>query len=324
MISITVIVPVYKVEKELPRCIESVLAQEAYISELLLIDDGSPDSCGSICDKYAQNNAVIRVIHQDNKGRAAVRNIGIRESKSEFVTFVDSDDYILDGLYKKAQETIDKLNPDIITFGYQDYYEGAPLQKNRKIGSKDSTIILSAEDAIDQLFFKNRVDIINCNKIIRKELFNGVSFPKEYIYEDIFTTYKYVSKATKIVCLQEPYYVYCHRAESISSKEFTDEGRCLITAIEEIYSFGKRFCSTDKNLSVGYAYWLVVIANMMIRSNYKDDEYFLKARSFTRKVLLRVMTNGILDFPRKIEIGLFAVVPDFYKLIYRIYLTLFR
>ena len=110
---ISVIIPVYKVERYLPRCIDSILSQTYKNIELLLIDDGSPDSSGDICDEYAEKDPRVRMFHKENGGVSSARNLGLDEAKGDYIGFVDSDDYIAPGMYEKLVELIEDNNADI-------------------------------------------------------------------------------------------------------------------------------------------------------------------------------------------------------------------
>ena len=185
---ISIIVPVYKVEKYLECCLDSLCRQSMANIEIILIDDASPDRCGEICDRYAANDARFRVIHQQkNKGLSAARNLGIRIASCDYLMFVDSDDWVADDFCKDAYQCAVQNNADLVMFNHQQV-------RNRKILPVSPATAAEGhktrEEAIDLLF--TSVQNYSWNKLYRKELFNGVLFPEEYNYQDVATTYKTV------------------------------------------------------------------------------------------------------------------------------------
>ena len=194
---ISIIVPVYKVEKYLECCLDSLCRQTMANIEIILIDDASPDRCGEICDRYAAKDARFRVIHQQkNKGLSAVRNLGIRIASCDYLMFVDSDDWVADDFCKDAYQCAVQNNADLVMFGFQ-YVSDS---KTPAMPDKPFSIIhKNCNEAIDLLF--TEVKNFAWNKLYRKELFNGVSYPEGYAYEDIATTYKTVCNASNIFYL---------------------------------------------------------------------------------------------------------------------------
>ena len=198
---ISVIIPIYNVEKYLVQCLDSVIEQTYKNLEIILVDDGSPDNCGGICDQYALKDHRIKVIHQENKGLSFVRNRGICEAKGVFISFIDSDDFVLNGLYKRCEQIIRKYSPDLICFEHFDcFIPDIQIDSFHQNNQNSEIFQISKYDALDQIFFPNNIDVISCNKIIRRSLFENIYYPVGKLYEDMFTTYKIISKAEKIFC----------------------------------------------------------------------------------------------------------------------------
>ncbi len=212
MPKLSVIVPVYKVEKYIHQCVDSLLAQDYRDMEILLIDDGSPDCCGEICDDYAKKDDRVRVIHQENQGLAEVRNIGIREAKGKYIGFVDSDDYVLPGMFSKMMGCIEK-DPvtDIVVCDYSTF-DGDDWEKqtSHRQGIDGSTEIIRDE------FLLDRYPAYMWNKIYHKSLFGGVTIPKRILYEDLYVMASIVAKVRKIVYVPETFYCYRLHASSFS------------------------------------------------------------------------------------------------------------
>lgn len=165
----SIIVPVYKVEKYLSRCIKSILSQEFGNFELILVDDGSPDSCGKICDEFAKNDARISVIHKNNGGVSSARNCGLKQACGKYICFVDSDDIIARNTLQLVQESINQFNPDMVIFDYSVIDSNATDIIDSTIGNIEGTVV-DKKQAFDLCADFNRTVRMGIwNKIYRKE-----------------------------------------------------------------------------------------------------------------------------------------------------------
>ena len=210
---ISVIVPVYNVEKYLKRCVDSLLSQNFDSFELILIDDGSEDSSGKICDEYKNIDKRIIVIHQENKGLAEARNTGIewslKNSNTEWITFIDSDDWVHKDYLKVLYETAIKNN---VNLSICNCLKTSDFSVNIE-NTKNSVKIFSAED-----FWCFRQYGSACTKLYKKSDLNDIRFPKGLLYEDVFVTYRLIFKQNKIAYIEDPLYFYYARPESITHK----------------------------------------------------------------------------------------------------------
>ena len=224
---ISVIVPVYKVEPYLRKCVDSVLGQTFKDFELILVDDGSPDNCGKICDEYAAADDRVKVIHQVNGGLSAARNAGIdwvmAYSKSEYITFIDSDDWVADTYLERLYEGVG-LGAEISVVGMARAFDEntivqmRPDRRWKVLPAEDYWLIPdeSKEGAVAKLF--------------RKDLFNDVRFPVGKVSEEVFTTHKVVFAARNIAVRGGAYYMYLCRAGSITMKAGEEHKRDLVEA----------------------------------------------------------------------------------------------
>jgi len=203
---ISVIIPVYKVESYLPECIDSILRQTYRDLEILLIDDGSPDRCGEICDKYAGIDARIRVFHTENKGLSAARNLGLREAKGEYIGFVDSDDWIEPDMYEILLRRLKETGTDISACGV---WNECPESKH--VYSVCDKVFIGPEAT--RALVCNLTNAV-WNKLYRKECWAGISFPEKHIYEDNATIYKVVLRTESLSCVPDPLYHYRMREGS--------------------------------------------------------------------------------------------------------------
>lgn len=229
---VSVIVPVYNVEKYLVRCLDSLRRQNMKEIEILLIDDASPDTCGEICDNYAAKDARFRVFHnKTNQGLSVARNIGIEHAISDYLMFVDSDDWVHEDFCKDAYECAVHYHVDLVMFRFQHVKKTFIslienyISRNSLISSRYITQI----EAIDLL--QTFVGGYTWNKLYRKELFNGVTFPPGYYFEDIGTIYKTICKTPNIYYLDKSLYFYRYRTESIS----TLKGKKILHDLQEMH-----------------------------------------------------------------------------------------
>lgn len=218
--NLTVVVPVYNVEKYLKKCVDSILAQTLPVDEIILVDDGSTDTSGQIADKLVEAHSQIKVIHQQNGGLAAARNAGIDASTKEYIAFVDSDDYIDPQMYKVLMDRLLKDEADMSICGvwYEqengEKYTPYPDNVQKLWNKKQALIELNSYQYFNMSF---------CDIIFRRELFeekaygeDALRFPVGKISEDFYLMHKVVARAEKVTYTSEPFYHYVQRGNSIS------------------------------------------------------------------------------------------------------------
>ena len=208
---ISIIIPVYKVEKYLEKCIESVLKQTYTNLQIILVDDGSPDNCGKICDEYAKKDSRIEVIHKINGGLSDARNVGIAKAKGKYIGFVDSDDYIKEDMYEILINLIKEYDADVSICNLYDVIEGKEYIRNKENGIKEYNRI----DILKEVLLDKNIQSYAWNKLYKKELFNEIKYPIGKKYEDIGTTFYIFEKCNKVVVTSEPEYYYLKRADSL-------------------------------------------------------------------------------------------------------------
>lgn len=230
MYQISVIVPVYNVEKYLKKCIDSLLAQtfdDKY--EILLIDDGSTDGSTQICDQYAAEHAEIRVIHKKNGGLSDARNVGIDEAKGQFICFIDSDDYIAPEMLAKLHENLVNYQADISSVELVDVYEGRSIKK----AEHGKIELLDQKAAITAVLQGNQLYAYATNKLFKKTLFETVRFPVGKIVEDAFVIMELLLQVERVVVSDWPGYFYFHRDDSIIGSAFSKKSFDVIEAWEK-------------------------------------------------------------------------------------------
>lgn len=207
---ISVIVPVYRVERYLRKCLDSVVGQTYRNLEIILVDDGSPDNCGAICDEYAAKDSRITVIHKENGGVSSARNVGLAAATGEWIGWVDSDDWIEPDMYGYMLKKAEKYGADIAVCSrieiYSDREVARGWEKDLVIGREDALILLLKNDVMQNYL---------CDKLWRRELFQGMTFPENRTFEDVAVMHRLFERAERTVCLPEAKYNYLQRAGSI-------------------------------------------------------------------------------------------------------------
>lgn len=208
---ISVIVPVYNVEPYLRRCVDSILRQTYRNLEILLVDDGSTDRSGTICDACAQQDTRVKVIHQKNQGQAAARNHGIDQAKGEYLSFVDSDDFIEERMLETLCRDAAEAGVMLAAAGFRKVSDAvASSAPTEGIGPE----IMSGKEAIDSLLLSEEIGDFPWNKLYDRGLFDGIRYPEGYIFEDLGTTYRLVERCPRISFRREALYNYYQRADS--------------------------------------------------------------------------------------------------------------
>ena len=204
---ISVIVPVYGVEKYLPKCIESLVKQTFKDIEVILVDDGSLDSCGKICDMYAEKYEQLVVIHQVNQGVSVARNAGLKIAKGEYIGFVDPDDWVAPEMYESMYGVMEETDADLVICGYDYYDEQEQVDENRRYIIKENEIITQKEVMYRFSDMPPSIRHGVCNKIFKKNLLHEQKF-KEGLHssEDVLFLNEYVQKIKNAVIVHQPYY----------------------------------------------------------------------------------------------------------------------
>ncbi len=312
---ISVIVPVYRVEEYLERCVKSMLSQTYKNLEVILVDDGSPDQCPAICDACAEKDARVKVIHQENKGLSGARNAGIDAASGEYLAFVDSDDYVsphfIEELYQLLQDTGCAIGQCRFS-----YVKGDGL-----VEEGDSAFcIYRGESLMEQLYGpeeKATCFVVAWNKLYRAELFKetGIRYPEGRIHEDEATTYRLFHEAKKLAFLDRALYGYYTENGGSITSVFSAKRLQWLTAHEERIAFFKKN-GYEKLLPAAYRKLCDACITFYFRctEQVKDAEELKKE---LRKRLETYRANGaawIAALPLKTRMGyeLFSMSPGLY------------
>lgn len=216
---ITVIVPAYKVESYLPICVESIINQTYKNIEIILVDDGSPDRCGAICDEYALKDNRIRVLHKDNGGLSSARNAGMKVMEGEFVTFIDSDDYVSPFYVEHLFNALRIDDADLAVSWFAEVNEGEKIDTN---GRENLSCYeqLNQKQSLQHLLYQDGIETSAWGKLYKSDLIEGLRYPEGKLYEDIPVTSQYILKSKSVALIRNVDYYYLQRKASIQYQSF--------------------------------------------------------------------------------------------------------
>lgn len=226
---ISVIIPVYKVENYLDKCVESVVLQSYRDLEIILVDDGSPDHCPEMCDEWAKRDSRIKVIHKKNGGLSDARNVGLKAAIGEYVSFIDSDDWVCKEFYSMLLNTMKKEDSDIveceklIVSGHEKIEGQTPPKEMFHTGIRKENEInnYTAEEGLRKLIEDRELCQHVWNKLYKMELVRNIPFLKGKLNEDEFWTYQIFGQAHRITKVNKPLYCYLQRVGSIMSQGYS-------------------------------------------------------------------------------------------------------
>lgn len=293
---VSVIVPVYNMQPYIHRCVDSILCQTERNIEIILVNDGSSDLSGIICDAYAKKDNRVRVIHKENGGLSSARNAGIDIARGDFIGFVDSDDYIDENMYECMLSASDRYQAPLVVAGRYDHSNDA-VQTALTLQSE---MEMTSRDAIERLLTWNGIDSSACDKVFSYDLFSSIRFPEGKYNEDIFVMTDIIMKAEKIVHIGEPKYHYVHREDSITTAAFTPEKMDLLDATEHVSGLVKNHYPelADKALyfhTKGLLYLYPLLIRTQDKNRYMKYEKCLRAE--LRSNLFKMLRNKM--FSRK-------------------------
>lgn len=316
---ISVVVPIYKVEKYLKRCVNSIIDQTYKNLEIILVDDESPDRCAEICDEFAGKDSRIVVIHQKNKGLSGARNAGIDIAQGEYIAFVDSDDFIAEDFIESLYNAIKTADCEIAICKYE-YVKGDVMTQSKKNinsgveGLKDN--IYSGPQLIANMYIPDGAFyVVAWNKLYKRALFDDIRYPEQRIHEDEATTYKLYYKAEKGVFVDRYLYGYFVEGESITRKEFNLKRLDWEWAVHERLRFleQKKFYDLLGVAAKAYADGVIDLyfqCREQLSNSYEEQKY-LRKRIF-RAVRL-VDKYGRMSVRTRIGYLLFYISPLIYK-----------
>lgn len=310
---ISVVVPIYNVERYLEKCIDSIINQSFEHLEIILVNDGSTDHSLEICEKYKAQDKRIKVLDKKNGGLSDARNAGIEESMGEFITFVDSDDFIDRDMIKYLYHLIKQNDADISICQYKAIEEKSGIIKKYLFVPAET---ISGNNKCMEAFFTHcGIGTIAWGKLYKKELFDGIRYPKGKFHEDVFTTYLLVAKSHCIVIGEQHKYNYLLRDNSISSSPFQLKHLDSIEAAKVRSGFIKKNypqCTVYANAGIVYATNCCVMRLIKaqknptaiideLQKNYRNYEWdFLRGKSSCKAKIFSILAYINLSMLMKI------------------------
>lgn len=316
---ISVIIPVYQVEEYLKECVDSVLSQTYQNLEIILVEDGSPDRCGEICENYKKAEKRISVIHKENGGLSDARNAGLDKASGEYILLIDSDDWIHPEMVQILYQNLQKAAADISYCSFQEFPDGERPQLFEPKNGKNE--LYTGTEALGRLYSADHTENVNltiaCAKLYRRSLFEHIRYPAGKLHEDEFVTYQLIYRAEKVVKTDQPLYYYRKRESSIMGKGF------------DFRSLDK--LEADKERAAFYKKNKVPYFDEAVRDYFNDCiyYYFEIQRQYGRqeqagKQLLKKMKSDYSDYmqktgftwKRKLNYQLFMFSPQMYQFIF--------
>lgn len=302
---VSVIVPAYNVEKYLEKCINSIINQTYSNLEIILIDDGSPDKCGIICDEYAKKDKRIKVIHQKNAGLSAARNTGIENANGKYISFVDSDDYLSNDYIETLYNLLVKTDSDVSAVNYLRVNEDDDNPIRNITAKNENVIIYENKDVVKEMLIKKTFQNIVWNKLYKREIIGNHRFPKGINYEDIYFSYEVLTEAKKIAYTNRECYFYLKRESSIS--RVSSEKNLLDFLYVVFYKYnGIKNRFPDLELYNCYAFYQSILAISLVYT--KGDNKYESVESGVKKGI-----EIINEFITKNEIQFIDLLDDFEK-----------
>lgn len=274
--TISVIVPVYNVANYLPQCVDSILAQDYRDLEVILIDDGSTDASGRICDQYGAKDSRVRVIHQKNGGAAAAKNAGLRVASGAYLAFADSDDYLEPGAYGFLMKTLLEMGADAVQGSFREIYQ------NR---AEEQRISEEALEEYDYLlrFPKDYSCALLWNKLYRREIFDGVFFEEGHKIDDEYFTYQGFLQPRRVVRTDRIVYNYRKRASSVMSSPESAE-RLVLDCLDSAAKRRQKILGVLPQLREPFD------------ENYLDVIWYLSGNEGSTERTLRTLKGSLRDY----------------------------
>ncbi|KRE83811.1 hypothetical protein ASG89_11875 [Paenibacillus sp. Soil766] len=308
---ISVIIPVYNVEKYLHRCLTSVINQNFQNIEIVIVNDGSTDLSGNICDEIAGRDSRITVIHKANGGLSSARNAGIEVARGKYIGFVDSDDWISQNMYEYLYKIIKDSNADIAQVCEYSTDRETLLKNN-----PPKETILSGKSRLSDYFLEAQYSV--CVRLFKREVFEGIRFPEGKINEDIVTNYLLLINSTKVVRSNQKMYFYFRNPGSITNNKLTNRDYDLFDACQELCNLTNDDTELGKLAKIKFArsYFSLLMKGYVFGIDKTiDKRKFVKncVKNIRRNYILLINSNIALN--RKLLITISVLHPKLLEII---------
>ncbi len=314
---ISVIVPVYNVGPYLKRCLDSILSQTYRNLEIILVDDGSTDNSGAICDEYKKLDKRVLVIHKENEGVSKARNVGMDISKGEYLTFVDSDDYIEPNMYEELYSSIERESADLAVCGFRQ----VRVNGEQKVNDASITIDWAKENIINNYFTEGVIKELMYspwNKLFRKETLKELRFNTKYrLGEDILFIFEFVEKMQKMVYVNGAFYHYMMHENSAMTSSFSAKRFDYIFVVDILLEKCKRLYPQAYNNALRWAFLhkLNICRNLCKNKKLKIENIsiYTDCLKFCKKNTRNVWKKLVMK--RKVDYVILRCFPMLFKVI---------
>ena len=313
---ISVIVPVYKVEQYLVKCVNSIIAQTYSNIEIILVDDGSPDKSGELCDSLAKLDHRIRVIHKSNGGLSSARNAGIDIAKGEYIGFVDSDDFIEPYMYEKLLNLINGEKTKLAVCAVNYVFEDGKKRHKPLLGENYT---FDFKHAIIEMNTHRIFDMGAWSKLYHRSLFDNLRFPTGKLSEDYYIMFKILDRAQNISYLDVPCYNYLQRKNSITRNVRINHDH-EYAAREQMLYLDKKYPEMKVVSHTSYASAALTVFDFYIKNNVpcpkENLQHFREVVNQNKKYIEQA---DYLSTSKRIQFSLFLISPTLYKIIFKTY-----
>lgn len=294
---ISVIIPVYKVEKYLPECLDSVAAQSFQDFELILVDDGSPDICGQMCEDYAKSHPNTVVLHQKNAGLSAARNNGVKIARGQYISFIDSDDFVSPDYLSYLYELISKYDADIAIGGCQKTYDSKKVAVSQE---NDSDECVTPCQALINICY-GKYCINAWAKLYRRDLVERYPYPVGKLYEDIATTHKIIGDSKCVAYGSRVIYYYRQREQSITHDVITEKQFDGIEAVQKQLAYAEeRYPEAVPAAQARCAMKCIDIATRIMNGD-GNKKLFRRVKNEMKPFVRPLLKDANLSFQTKIR-----------------------
>lgn len=314
---ISVIVPVYNVKPYLERCFRSIINQSFRNLEIILVDDGSTDGSGILCDELAEQDRRVRVIHKLNGGLGSARNAGMDASEGEILSFVDSDDWIEPGMYTAMVTLMEKDRSQIAACGIQRVTENGSISYYND--HLEERAVYSREAALRELPKNERLSNSMCNKLFRRETMEGLRIDEQIAYEDNPFTPRCIARAERVSYTAHPFYCYFERAGSISRNKFSIKEFDRVTADRmRLEFYHNQFPQCEDAAAIAY----IGTCLKVYQQTGKSGEPAVKEK---RQKLARKLEDAVRAYPnlpysrkQRAKVQLFMTSPKLFEMVMKL------
>ncbi|EFM35795.1 glycosyltransferase, group 2 family protein [Streptococcus oralis SK255] len=297
---ISVIVPVYNVAQYLEKSIASIQKQTYQNLEIILVDDGSTDESGRLCDSIAEQDDRMLVLHKNNEGLSQARNDGMKQAHGDYLIFIDSDDYIHPEMIQSLYEQLIQEDADVSSCGVMNVYANDESPQSAK---QDDYFVCDSQKFLREYLIGEKIPGTICNKLIKREITTALSFPKGLIYEDAYYHFDLIKLARKYVVNTKPYYYYFHRGDSITTKPYAEKDLAYIDIYQKFYNEVVKNYPDLKEVAffrLAYAHFFI-LDKMLLRENYREIKGYPAIYHFLKKHAFSIFKNPIFRMGRRIS-----------------------